>query len=84
MCSRENKSVSYTHTHTILYIIKFYMFLSLYITDYLIGLTFWALVCGLEWDQKGTNKTLAPMSLELFYQLLTSPKLSLIIFNTTI
>ena len=33
---------------------------------------------------KGTNKTLAPMSLELFCQLLTSPKLPLIIFNITI
>ena len=60
------------------------MFLSLYITDYLIGLAFWALVCGLEWDQKGTNKTLAPIGLGLFYQLLTSPKLPLILFNTTI
>ena len=44
----------------------------------------WALVCGLEWDQKGTNKNLAPMGLGLFCQLLTSPKLPLIIFNTTI
>ena len=47
------------------------------------GIPNWALVCGLEWDQKRTNKTLAPMGLRLFYQLLTSPKLPLIIFNTT-
>ena len=44
----------------------------------------WALVCGLEWDQKGINKTLVPMGLGLFCQLLISPKLPLIIFNTTI
>ena len=50
----------------------------------LLGLSNWALVCGLKWDQKGTNKTLAPMGLWLFCQLLTSPKLSLIIFNITI
>ena len=50
----------------------------------LLGLSNWALVSGLEWDQKGTNKILAPMGLGLFCQLLTSPKLSLIIFNTTI
>ena len=50
----------------------------------LLGLSNWALVCGLEWDQKRTNKTLTPTSLELFCQLLTSPMLPLIIFNTTI
>ena len=50
----------------------------------LLGLSNWALVCGLEWDQNGTNKTLAPMGLGLFCQLLISPKLQLIIFNTTI
>ena len=44
----------------------------------------WVLVCGLEWDQNGTNKTLAPMDIGLFYQLLTSSKLALIIFNITI
>ena len=33
---------------------------------------------------KGTNKTLAPMGLGLFRQLLTSPKLPLTIFNITI
>ena len=44
----------------------------------------WGLVCGLKWDQKGTNKTLAPMGPGLFCQLLTSSKLPLIIFNTTI
>ena len=50
----------------------------------LLSLSNWTLVCGLEWDQKRTNKTLAPMGLRLFCQLLTSPKLPLIIFNTTI
>ena len=30
---------------------------------------------------KGTNKTIAPMGLVLFCQLLTSPKVPLIIFN---
>ena len=50
----------------------------------LLGLPNWVLVCGLEWDQKGTNKTLVPMGLGLFCQFLTSPKLPLIIFNTTI
>ena len=70
------------HIHKILYV-------SLHITDYLIGLAFlgllnWVLVCGLEWDKNGINKTLAPMGLRLFCQLLTSLKLPLIIFNTTI
>ena len=32
---------------------------------------------------KGKNKILAPMDFGPFYQLLTSPKLPLIIFNTT-
>ena len=50
----------------------------------LLGLSNWALVCGLKWEQKGTNKILAPIGLGLFCQLLTSPKLPLIIFNTTI
>ena len=40
-------------------------------------------VC-LEWDQKETNKNVAPMGIELFCQLLTSPKFPLIIFNITI
>ena len=38
----------------------------------------WGLVASLEWDQKGTNKTLAPIGLGLFCQLLASPKLPLI------
>ena len=38
----------------------------------------------LEMGPKGTNNTLAPMGLGLICQLLTSPKLPLIIFNTTI
>ena len=50
----------------------------------LLSLSNWVLVCGLEWDQKGTNKILAPMGLEFFCQLLTTLKLPLIIFNTTI
>ena len=50
----------------------------------LLSLSNWTLVCGLEYDQKGTNKTVSPISLRLFYQLLTSPKLPLIIFNITI
>ena len=33
---------------------------------------------------KGTNKALAPMGFGLIYQLLTNPKLPLIIFNNTI
>ena len=60
-------------------------FFPLYLTNYLIGLTFWAFPIGLKcmaWS--GTNKTLAPMGLGLFCQLLTSPKLPLTIFNTTI
>ena len=38
----------------------------------------------LKMRPKGTNKTLAPMGLGLICQLLTNPKLPLIIFNTTI
>ena len=72
-----------THIQTLLLTYEI-LYVSLLITDYLIELAFWALVCGLEWDQRGTNKTLAPMSLGLFCQLLTSPKLPSIIFNTTI
>ena len=80
MCSRENKKVAYTHTHTpFSYITKFYMFLFLYITDYLIGFRY------VIWSEtKRTNKILALMNFGHFYQLLTSPKLPLIIFNTTI
>ena len=89
MCLRENKRVTYTHIHTIFYsITKFYMFLSLYITNYLTGLAFWAILMDfcmwLRVGPKGTNKTLAPIGFGHFYQLLTSPKLPLIIFNTTI
>ena len=57
---RENNRVaSLTHTHhftmmSLLFLNKnFCMFLPLYLTNYLIGLAYWALVCGLEWDQKG-------------------------------
>ena len=50
----------------------------------LLGISNWALVCGLKWDQNRTNKTLAPTGLGLCCQLLTSLKLPLIIFNTTI
>ena len=88
MCSRENKRVAYTHIHIISFSYKI-LYVSLLITDYLIKLAFlghsnWDLVYDLEWDQKGTNKTLAPMGFGLFCLLLTSPKLPLIIFNTTI
>ena len=44
-----------------------------------LGFSMW-----LEVGPKETNKTLAPMDFGPLYQLLTSPKLSLIIFNTTI
>ena len=68
-------------------LMNFCMFLSLYTTDYLIGLAFWAIAMRssmwLGVGPKGTNKTLAPMGLGFFCQLLTSPKLPLIIFNTT-
>ena len=83
ICSRENKKVAYTHIHIISFFYKI-LYASLLITDYLIGLAFWALICGLEWDQKRTNKTLVPMGFGHFCQLLTSPKLSLNIFYTTI
>ena len=59
------------------------MYVSPFITNWLsnwadlLGLSNWALVCGLE-GPKGTNKTLAPMGLGLFCQLLTMPKLLLI------
>jgi len=43
----ENKRVAYTYIHTISFLmktlIKFRMFLSLYLTGYLIGLTFWVI-----------------------------------------
>ena len=80
---RELERVQHSHTNHFMYLSK-KLCMSLLITDYLIGLAFWAFPIGLEWDQKGTNKTLAPMGLELFCQLLTNPKLPLIIFNTTI
>ena len=71
----------YTHT-------KFCTFFPLYLTNYLIGLLLGPFQLGLSvWlgvGLKGTNKTLAPMGLGLFCQLLTSPKLPLTIFNTTI
>ena len=73
------------------------MFLPLYLTNYLIELVYWAGLLGrsigpfqlnfsvwLGMGPKGTNKILAPIGLGFFYQLLTSPKLPLIIFNTTI
>ena len=89
MCSKKNKRVTYTHIHTISFSYKI-LYVSLLKYNWLSNWTSlsghsnWALVCGLEWDQKGTNKTLAPMGFEPFCQLLTNPKLPLIIFNTTI
>ena len=92
MCSRENKRMAYTHIHTIF--IHFHalqiLYVSLLIFNWLFNWTSllghfnWVLVCGIEWYQKVTNKTLTPMGLGFFCQLLTSPKLLLIIFNTTI
>ena len=50
-----------------------------------LGLAFWASPIGLKyvvWDgTKGTNKALAPIGLRLIWQLLTSPKLPLIIWQ---
>ena len=46
MCSRENKIVASTHIHTISFSYKI-LYVSLLITDYLIGLTFWAIPIGL-------------------------------------
>ena len=89
----ENKSVAYTYIHTISFLMKnsyYILYVSLIVLNWISNLTSllghsnWALVYGLEWDHKGTNKTLAPMGLGLFCQLLTSLKFSLIIFNTTI
>ena len=64
----------HTLTYTILQwyfsSIKFCTFFPLYLTNYLIGLTFWAFPIGLSvWlgvGSKGTNKTLAPIGLGLF------------------
>ena len=87
VCLRESKRVSNTHIqkHFILsqnsICFSPYNWLSNWTS--LMGHSNWDLVCDLEWDQKGTNKTLASMSLGLFCQLLTSPKLPLIIFNIT-
>ena len=84
---REWKSVQPSHKYHFMFLQNFVCF-SLYnwLCNWasLLGISNWALVCGLEWDQKETNKTLTPMSLGLFCQLLTSPKLPLIIFNNTI
>ena len=43
MCSRENKRVAYTHIHIISFSYKI-LYVSLLITDYLIGLAFWAIL----------------------------------------
>ena len=45
----------------------------------ILGFSLW-----LEMRLKGTNKSIVPMGLGLICQLLISPKLPLIIFNTTI
>ena len=44
----------------------------------------WGFSMWLEVGPKETNNRLAPMAFRPFYQLLTSPKLPLFIFNTTI
>ena len=86
--SRENERVSNPHIQTISCSYKNFVYFSPYnwLSNWasLLSLSNWILVCGLEWNQKGTNKTLVTMGLGLFYQLLTSPKLPLIIFNTII
>ena len=46
MCSRENKRVSNTHIQTISFSYKI-LYVFLFITDYLIGLIFWAIPIGL-------------------------------------
>ena len=77
------ESLSYENHFEILYVsLLIYNWLSNWAS--LLSHSNWVLVCGLEWDQKRTNKTLALMGFGLFCQLLTSPKLPLIIFNTTI
>ena len=81
--------MAYTHIHIISILLKIrYVSLLIYnlLSNWpsLLGHSNWALVCGLEWDQKRINKTLTPMGFGFFYQLLTSPKLPLIIFNTII
>ena len=58
--------VSYENLNEILYVsLLIYNWLSNWAG--LLSLSNWALVCGLEWDQNGTNKTLAQMGLGLFY-----------------
>ena len=57
--------MSNTHIQIISFFYKI-LYVFLLITDYLIrplGLSDWALVCDLEWDQKRTYKTLTPMGL---------------------
>ena len=91
---RENNRVAYTHIYIISFLMNtllneiLYVFLLIFNwlsnwTSFL-GHSNWVLVCGLEWDQKGKNKTLAPIGLRLFCQLLTSSKLPFIIFNIPI
>ena len=94
MCSRENKRITYTHIHTISIISMIYflilkiIYVSLLIHNWLSNWPFGPAQLGfnlwLEIGPKGTNKTLSPMGIRLICQLLTSPKLPLIIFNTTI
>ena len=60
-----------TLTYKLFHIFTKILHVSLLTTDYLIGLALlglsnWVLICGLEWDQNGTNKILAPTGLGLF------------------
>ena len=48
MCSRENKRVVYTHIHTISFYCKI-LYVFFLITDYLIGLAFWAITIGIQY-----------------------------------
>ena len=57
--------VSYENLNEIMYVsLIIYNCLSNWASH--LGHSNWALVCGLEWDQKETNKTLAPIGLGFF------------------
>ena len=85
---RENLRVTYTHIHhfTIMLHLHKILYVFPFVSSQLSNWTgLWAFPIGLKcvaWS--GTNKTLSPMGLGLFCQLLTSPKLPLTIFNTII
>ena len=90
MCSGENKRVAYTYIHTIFSRWHTHHFILLQnficFSPYnwlsncasLLDHSNWALVCGLQWDQMGTNKTLAPMGFRVFLSTLEKPKITII------